>query len=221
MRAKFVSESLSDESHEERMRKRREEFERETRELARKSQEDSKMGDASSKPEEEIRYGLMGDLESHYELDDNGRPQRRKESKERSKAERKEYAKQQVLASEALLIAVEPTRMGIEDLENWEDEEGEGIDSDDWVLRSQKGDGLVVAYQREGVDKERYQKVITVLKMYYGVMNDILFKDVRPIMFKNWLKKDFEGKTSTLKDGEVQKRGKRKKVTDIIGDDYD
>ena len=217
MRAKFVFESLSDESHEERMRKRREEFERETRELARKSQEDSEIGGESSKPEEEVRYGLMGDLGDHYELDASGRPKKAKTSKEKSKAQKKEEAKQHVLTSEALLIAVEPTPMGVEDLENWEDEEGEGINPDDYVLRTQLGDGLVIAYQKEGVDKEHYDKVVTALKIYYGIMNDILFKDVRPILFKNWVKKDFEGKISTLKDGEVQKRGKRKRVEDVIG----
>jgi len=219
MRAKTVFESMSEDAHEERMRRRREEDDRESREIRKSTSDDLPIIKKRTEPEEAPRYASrLGDDSDYYERDENGRIKRIIDSKERNKAKKKEEAMGRLMASQALILMVDPNPKGVKELEDFQWEDGEPIDPDDWVLRTQLGDGPMIAYSKD-VDKEHFTSIENRLKTDYKDANDMEYNAVRPITYKNWLEKDYEGKISTLKDGKTRTYKKKEYENQIGRDD--
>jgi len=199
MRAKLVSESLD--PFEERLRKRREEFERESRELEKKAREDRESYQklkTRSDPEP-IRYA--NEISPEYK-DKVASISKRKRKKEEAKARIHELS----------LGTFSPTPEGIQQILDWRDEDGNPFDPNDYILRTNDGSGELVVYddsQKLGVD------ISTQLRNDYSLVHEFPFTDIRPITFKNWKRRPFEEQISTLKDGKPRKR--KEKKTDIIG----
>jgi len=199
MRAKLVNESFYDFEHEERMRKRREEFERESRELEQRAKN---IVDKIPEPKEEIK--LAGSYIP---------PEFRTESKIQQKRRRINLARARI--EQLSLGKFPPTKDGIEQILNWRDEDGKPFGPYDYILRTNDGSGDLVVYD----DSEKLGvEIATQLRNDYALVNDFPFTDVRPITFKNWKNRPFEEKISTYRDGKPRK-DKSKDADDIIGRD--
>ena len=211
MRAKLVNESL-DSEFEERMRKRREEDDNETRELDRQRREGEKENRkfkaqyVNTKPQsEEPRYTNI-DFDNRYQKDEAGKLQLI-DQKERRKQEKKETARKYIKNN--TLLRVLPTPEGVEEIENWKDEDGEGFSGDNYVIRSMHGEADLVVYEDLG-DKD----IVNELKTSYQVANDIDYLLARPILYKNWLKLSLKRKIASF----IEDRKKRTpKNPDVIG----
>ena len=204
MRAKFVNESL-DSEFEERMRKRREEYDNETRELEKQKRESERENRQFKAQSEEPKYTNIN-FDKRYETDDSGKLQLI-DRKERAKQEIKEKAEQYL--QDNALLRVSATQQGVKEIENWKDEDGEGFSGDNYVIRSMHGEADLVVYEDLG-DKD----IVNELKTSYQVANDIDYLLARPILYKNWLKLSLKRKIASF----IEDRKKRTpKNPDVIG----
>jgi hypothetical protein len=141
-------------------------------------------------------------------------PEYRDISNETKRIQEKRRKKEQARAriEELSLAKFKPTAEGVEELLNWRDENGNPFDENDYILRTNDGTGELVVYD----DSIKLGKEIaTQLRNDYAFANDFPFVEVRPITFKNWKRRPFEEKISTLKDGQLRKN-KRNTLIDII-----